>query len=429
MNFRTKLMATTLLAGLAVFAADVVQAGPNGPNISVAPNISSMRVEFGRLGSPGTRALAPEDRRTVSINVKKPTKKAGIIMPPVTPKDGKEGGKKNSAVKIDIARASNPKPVTGGKGQQDVGNERGLVINPAIQEILTVTGGNPEAWAQFANLPEWLRNGPLTVANPLMPGNGGFVFPGFFPGQPSQPETPASDGFLNGWPGATGAPGGPDTSKAGWASGDAWRLESVERRGNTTTTVYYNKETETRHSRTVTESENPDTGESSVRTHDLYYGSGGMTIVRTMQHYDAEGNPAGGSSSTEVYLFGETTITAGEDSQKEDAPKEKAEKEKDSQPVAEGAGSARPTRGWCSPTGGCYAGSTGTGGPRIIPSEGEVTSTAGGQAQQPAGLGERSHILMAWAAPAVVAAVITVIGRKTRKAAMNPAPVFAPRPR
>ena len=60
-NFRKILMATTMLAGFAIFTFDAAQAGPNGPSFSGGSisGFSSMRMDFNRIGGPG-RALSRE---------------------------------------------------------------------------------------------------------------------------------------------------------------------------------------------------------------------------------------------------------------------------------------------------------------------------------------------------------------------------------
>src|SRR5262245_6701495 len=62
-TFRETLMATTLLAGLAIFSFDTAQAGPNGPSFGGGSisGISSMRMDFNpRISGPGG-ALSHDD--------------------------------------------------------------------------------------------------------------------------------------------------------------------------------------------------------------------------------------------------------------------------------------------------------------------------------------------------------------------------------
>ena len=109
-TFRKTLMATTMLAGLAIFALDAAQAGPNGgPSLGSISGFSSMRMDFNRVGGPG-RALSRDDTRVVPLDVKKTEKIQG---------------NKNAAKKgTDIARVSNPKPASGGKGKEVVSATR-----------------------------------------------------------------------------------------------------------------------------------------------------------------------------------------------------------------------------------------------------------------------------------------------------------------
>jgi len=106
-TFRKTLMATTVLAGFAIFGLDAAQAGPNGPsNIGGSiSGFSSMRMDFNRVGGP-SRLLARDEMRIIPLDV---TKNAD-----------KGAAKKNAAKKgTDVARVSNPKSVTGGKGKED----------------------------------------------------------------------------------------------------------------------------------------------------------------------------------------------------------------------------------------------------------------------------------------------------------------------
>src|SRR5688500_6258065 len=120
-TFRKTLMATTVLAGLVIFAFDAAQAGPNGgPSLGSISGFSSMRMDFNRVGGPG-RMLSRDDMRVVPLDVKK-TEKA--------PKENKSAAKKG----IDVARASNPKPAGGGKGK-DVASAPALRIPAPLAEI------------------------------------------------------------------------------------------------------------------------------------------------------------------------------------------------------------------------------------------------------------------------------------------------------
>ena len=82
--FRKTLMATTVLAGLAIFAFDTAQAGPNGPSFGGGSisGVSSMRMDFNpRIGDPG-RALSRDDRRIVPLDVKTAEKSKDTRTPP-----------------------------------------------------------------------------------------------------------------------------------------------------------------------------------------------------------------------------------------------------------------------------------------------------------------------------------------------------------
>jgi hypothetical protein len=159
-TFRKALMATTVLAGLAIFALDAAQAGPNGPsNIGGSiSGFSSMRMDFNRVGGPN-RLLARDEMRIVPLDV---TKKAD------------KGASKKSAAKkgTDLARVSNPKSVTGGKGKEIASNGPNLHVPGAIAELLRLTGGNLDDISKFADIAGWLKTGPLVVANPLFPQQG-----------------------------------------------------------------------------------------------------------------------------------------------------------------------------------------------------------------------------------------------------------------
>ena len=159
-TFRKTLMATTVLAGFAIFGLDAAQAGPNGPsNIGGSiSGFSSMRMDFNRVGGP-SRLLARDEMRIIPLDV---TKNAD-----------KGAAKKNAAKKgTDVARVSNPKSVTGGKGKEDVSNGPNLHVPGAIAELLRLTGGNLDDISKFADIAGWLKTGPLAVPNPLDPARG-----------------------------------------------------------------------------------------------------------------------------------------------------------------------------------------------------------------------------------------------------------------
>ena len=76
-TFRKTLMATTVLAGFAIFGLDAAQAGPNGPsNIGGSiSGFSSMRMDFNRVGGP-SRLLARDEMRIIPLDVTKADKGA-----------------------------------------------------------------------------------------------------------------------------------------------------------------------------------------------------------------------------------------------------------------------------------------------------------------------------------------------------------------
>jgi hypothetical protein len=366
-TFRKTLMATTVLAGFAIFALDAAQAGPNGgPSLGSISGFSSMRMDFNRVGGPN-RALSRDDTRVVPITVKTTEK---------SEKSDKGAPKKDAAKKgINTARVSNPKSVTGGKGKESVSGEQNLHIPAALAEIYRITGGNLDDLAEIAALADQIKTGPLVVADPLFPAQGGGTFtPPEFPGGPKGDEQ-SDRNFLDGWAGYSTAPGGPDTSKTGWAAGDAWAMVSHSSNGTTSRTVHYNKDTDTYWIRTVTEtfdSEGGQGGTTTTRNVDVGPAGGSVWTIKT--HYDADGNILSSTSSIRDIEGTATDITDEEPSEKEGAEKQQAENEKDSQPVEEGTG--RPGRsGWCSPTGGCVIASP-IPPRRIIPTEESGTPEA-----------------------------------------------------
>lgn len=383
-TFRKALMATTMLAGLAIFAFDTAQAGPNGPNIGGSiSGFSSMRVDFNRVGGPN-RALARDDMRVVPITVKN------------TDEGEKSGKATKSAAKkgLNTARVSNPKPVTGGKDKEDVSGGPNLHIPAALAEIYRITGGNLDDLAQIAALADQIKTGPLVVANPLFPaqGDGTFTPPEFAGGRGPKGGEQSDRNFLDGWAGYSSAPGGPDTSKTGWAGiwtvvsqrqGDGWRVTTYRDSGtgrtgtvtgrwgdggsqrevsvqgtdsqsdNDWTVTIRHEDTETSHTRIVEKTE-------------VVYGDheNEMAVFTTwtMTVKDNEGNVVE-SASDATY--------PGEESN------EGSPKKKDSQPVEEGTG--RPGRsGWCSPTGGCVIASP-IPPRRIIPNENYQTAQTNSQ--------------------------------------------------
>jgi hypothetical protein len=356
------LMATTVLAGFAIFALDAAQAGPNGgPSLGSISGFSSMRMDFNRVGGPN-RALSRDDTRVVPLVVKKTEKS----------KDTKNTVKKGT----DIARVLNPKPASGGKGK-DVASAPAVRIPAPLAEIYRVTGGNLDDISQLAELASWLKTGLPVAGNPFLPqqGDAPFALPEDFGQggrQPSGGDKSESRYWgLNGWFGTSGAPGGADSSKTGWAAGDAWR---TTRQGPTNTGHFveeYNKQ-ENRYRVTYF-----DDGSMMYRRDDYAPGRGGASMglpaSRTWIWLEV------GTDGT-VRMVGETHYKEGAESAGGDGkatgegptsqpgneePHYQEPGPKDSQPVAEGTG--RPGRsGWCSPTGGCVTGSV-VKGPQVIP--------------------------------------------------------------
>jgi hypothetical protein len=378
-NFRKTVMATTMLAGFAIFALDAAQAGPNGgPSLGSISGFSSMRMDFNRIGGPG-RALSRDDMRVVPLEVKK-TIPSGI-MPLLDKKDDNKNIAKKKGT--NVARVSNPKPANGGKGKQDVGSGPNLHIPAAVAELYSVTGGNIGDVSGFGEWAERVKIGPLVVANPLFPAQGGGTFapPSLGGGGPKGGEQ-ADRNFLDGWSGYGGAPGGPDTSKTGQASQDSrpsrlWihgmrtggdggqtgANSHVQRewgydRRDPSSTYYLVRERNSDGSSTTTFTRKSADGQTE----------------RFWMIHDSEGNT--------VDSWHADTSSGKGAAENEKPEKEKPEKEKDSQPVAEGSG--RPSNGgggWCSPTGGCLRPARNNGSPRIIPTE--ESSTPAAQRQSP----------------------------------------------
>ena len=209
-TFRKTLMATTVLAGFAIFATDAAQAGPNGgPSLGSISGFSSMRMDFNRVGGPN-RALSRDDTRVVPITVKTTDK---------SEKSDKSAPKKDAAKKgINTARVSNPKSITGGKGKESVSGGQNLHVPAALAEIYRITGGNLDDLAEIAALADQLKTGPLVVANPLFPAQGDGTFMPVSFGDGSNGGEQSDRNFLDGWIGASGAPGGPDSQqdRLGW---------------------------------------------------------------------------------------------------------------------------------------------------------------------------------------------------------------------
>jgi len=327
-TFRKTLMATTMLAGLAIFGIDAAQAGPNGgPSLGSISGFSSMRMDFNRIGGPN-RALSREDTRVVPLDtVKKPEK----------PKDTKNAAKKGT----DIARISNPKSASGGKGKEDVSSRPDVRIPAPLAELYRVTGGNLDDISRLAELASWLKTGPLAAGSPLFgtPGDGTFVPPTFG----------ADDRF--GWGGAKGGAGNntpqrignPDGKAGGYIegtdsqTGDGWvRYDDWGRTNNGghyhhTFWLYEDGST-----RTVDDYHAPNGTHDFITTSVDADGGGtykhyrnGEDVTRLDTEYNWPVNMKPGDSASD----------AAEKPQKE---KEEAKK-KDSQPTEEGTG--RPSRG------------------------------------------------------------------------------------
>ena len=339
--FRKPLMATTVLAGLAIFSFDTAQAGPNGPSFGGGgiSGVSSMRMDFNpRIGGPGG-ALSRDDRRIVPLDVVKTAGKSS---------DTSKAAKKDTR----IAPVSNPKPATGGKGKEIASATR-LRIPPPLAEIYRVTGGNLDDIAQLGELASQLKTGPLALGSPLFPGSqgdGSFVWPVEFGGKPGGSQ--ADRNFLDGWLGASGAPPrfpNPNGKVSdGYYIFFGWSLDAgTDDQGN-----WYVR--------------------GSVRADVPFvddFGPGASFEIKPdkdgVPTVESESHGAGEPIPVEPVPVGDTASKgSGEDDSEEEESKKPAD-EKDSQPVAEGTG--RPGRtGWCSPTGGCVTGSV-VQGPRIIP--------------------------------------------------------------
>jgi len=342
--FRKPLKAATVLAGLAIFAFDTAQAGPNGPSFGGGgiSRFSSMRMDFNpRLGGPG-HALSRDDRRLVPFDVVKPAGKPG---------DSRKAAKKDTTKDTRFARVSNPRPATGGKGKEIASAAR-LRVPAPLAEIYRVTGGNLDDIAQLGELASQLKTGPLALGSPLFPGNkadGAFVWPHDFGGKPG--GTQADRNFLDGWPGASGAPPrfpNPTgkVSNDGYIIFFGWSLDAgTDDQGN-----WYVR--------------------GSVRVDVPFvddFGPGASFEIKPdkdgIPTAESESHGAGEPVPVEPVPVGDTASKgSGEDSEQEESEKPA---KKDSQPVAEGTG--RPGRtGWCSPTGGCVTGSV-VQRPRSIP--------------------------------------------------------------
>ncbi len=371
-TFRKTLMATTMLAGLAIVAFDAAQAGPNGgPSIGGSiSGFSSMRVDFNRIGGPN-RALFRNDMRVVPIDVTNTDKGAAK-------KDAakKDAAKKDAAKKgINTARVSNPKSTSGGRGKEDI-KAVTVRIPPHLEEIFHLTNGNLDDLTQLMQLADWIKNGPLRVPGPFATPNGDepFAIPEEFGGGHGPGGGNKNDrNFLDGWGGYSNAPGGPDTSKTGWAGiwvhvhteqGNGYRISTYRdsETGRTGTVESYwrgdmRQRTATVRGRDdagnpttdeISHENNPDSeGGHETRVEKHTQVEDGMLVTDyTMTVKDKDGNivESNTSSSQEPYN--------GNDP--------------DKQPAEEGTGRPSGRTGWCSPTGGCVTGSV-VRGPRIIP--------------------------------------------------------------
>jgi hypothetical protein len=194
-TFRKTLMATTMLAGLAIAALDTAQAGPNGPNIGSISGFSSMRMDFNRIGSP-SRSFSRDEARVVPLDVTRKTEKSA----------GKNTAKKGT----DIARMSSPKSANGGK-DKEVASAPALRIPAPLAEIYRVTGGNLDDISKLAELASWLKSGPLAAGNTFFTpkGDGTFV-----------PPALGADGRF-GWGDASGGAGNNTPQRIGNPNGKA----------------------------------------------------------------------------------------------------------------------------------------------------------------------------------------------------------------
>ena len=378
-TFRKTLMATTMLVGLAIFTTDAAQAGPNGgPSLGSISGFSSMRMDFNRVGGPN-RALSRADMRVVPITVKN------------TDKGDKSGKPAKSAAKkgINTARVSNPKSISGGKGKESVSGGQNLHIPAALAEIYRITGGNLDDLAQIAALADQIKAGPLVVANPLFPAQGDDAFtPPEFAGDGPKGGEQSDRNFLDGWAGYSSAPGGPDTSKTGWAGICHHISTNYDGQGSRRST-YYDDATD-RHA-TVTSRSNGNetsrdivitgTDESGTRTRDEIHHStytdndGDRVETRTSTSSDTVDNGDGTTTTTTFWTHRvkENGVVVESESRNSSRTTDsegnviERTEEKSGQPVEEGTG--RPGRsGWCSPTGGCRIASP-VPPRRIIPNE------------------------------------------------------------
>ncbi|MBI4275898.1 MAG: hypothetical protein HY659_14485 [Rhizobiales bacterium] len=347
-------MATTLLSGLAIFSFDAAQAGPNSiPNSIGGGGFSSMRMDFGRIGSPtANRMIAPEDRRIVPLDVKKTTKK-----------DDKKNAKKKGTDIASVGRIQrsvngvsvvpNQTPSTGGEDKPGVQNdEPELQLNDAIAGMFHITGGNLQT--KFDEFADRLGIGPLVVNVPWASDGGAWQPPVDLPGYPGQGNqvdwNAVTERAFN--PGTT--PGGPDTSKAGWAAGDPWR---VHERGADGSVVYYNKEQD-----------------AFQRETDNGNGTWSTTEWRRGENESLHGRTTTGTNESVDVKLDPVVITAGESDPDE---AEEPSNEPDSQPAEGGGFRGGYWSGWCSPIGGCNRVASGSGSPRVLPREAEGSGTTG----------------------------------------------------
>ncbi|MBZ0148090.1 MAG: hypothetical protein K8F62_11195 [Pseudorhodoplanes sp.] len=361
-TFRKTLMATTMLVGLAIFATDAAQAGPNGgPSLGSISGFSSMRMDFNRVGGPN-RALSRDDMRVVPLEIKKSDKGAR--------KDEKKSAAKKG---INTARVSNPKSASGGKGKESLADRSGPRIPAPLAELYRVTGGNLDDISRLAELIGWLKTGLPAAGDVLFPkpGDGTFVPLTLGGGQGDK----SADRYwaINGWHGSAGAPGGPDTSKTGWAG--IWIHDSTRQGQGHRVSTYHNDETGatatvesywrgSERQRIVTVRGRDDAGNPTTDhlSHDNSTDSqGNSTETRVEKHTSVEDGMLVTDYSLTVTDKDGNIVEAETNSSAEPYNGNDPEK----QPVEEGTG--RPGRtGWCSPTGGCVTGSV-VQDPRIIP--------------------------------------------------------------
>lgn len=378
-NSRKILLATTMLAGLAIFAIDTAQAGPNGgPSLGSISGFSSTRMDFNRVGGPG-RALSRDDRRIVPTDVIKTSEK---------PKDTKNVGKNITKKDTKVARVSNPKSSGGGKGKQDLGNGPNLHVPAAVADAYRITGGELGDLSRFDEFAKRLGLGPLTVANPLFPNNDDSNFP--FP-WPKTDQEPSDRNFIDGWAGYSSAPH-PFGNPHGKASnGETTRYPDGSSRvlhvfpngrdysvteygplrlGGENTGTVAREETRTtvrdgRTTREPTRTVHYDIDDPAVNGG--FKDNGPRNYAEPSERTRGPRNSTGGENQDEIRPVGETSG---------------GENPPDSQPTEEGTGRPSTQTGWCSPTGGCYRPAR-NASPRIIPAETDGGGTVSARRQSP----------------------------------------------